>query len=101
MIHTNLPRNRVVFFLLCELTRSAIYVSKKFDSHKWTTVLVDEVKGKPCNCQGMFVWIIVFYFYNIFLPGCKSFSKTNSTDPRQRVPLSVSLSFTTRTNGKK
>ena len=27
----------------------AIYGSQNFDSHKWPTVLVDEVKGKPCN----------------------------------------------------
>ena len=42
------------------------------------------------------VWIIVFYFYNIFLTisyasyikhGYKRFSKTNSSDPRQRVLL--------------
>ena len=56
MIHTNLPRNCVVFRLLCELTRSAIYWSQTFDSHidshKWPTVLlVDEVKGKPRNFE--------------------------------------------------
>ena len=51
MIHTTLPRKCVVFLLLCELTRSAIYMSKKFDSHKWPTMLVDEVKGKPCNFE--------------------------------------------------
>ena len=51
--------------------------------------------------SGMFVWIIVFYFYNIFPPisfipnGYKRFSKTNSTDPRQRVPLRESVSFRT------
>ena len=30
MIHTNLPRNCVVFLLLCELTRSATFGSKTF-----------------------------------------------------------------------
>ena len=49
-------------------------------------------KRKTVQFWGMFVWIIVFYFYNIFLTisitnGFKLFSKTNSTDPRQRVPL--------------
>jgi hypothetical protein len=68
MIHTNLPRNCVVFLLLCKLTRSAIYGSQKFDSHKWPTVLVDEVIRKTEQFWDMFVWIIVFYFYNIFLP---------------------------------
>ena len=63
MIHTSLPRNCVVFLLLCELTRSAIY---KFYSHKWPAVLVNEVKGKPCNLEACFLWINVFYFYNIF-----------------------------------
>ena len=67
MIHTNLPQNCVVFLLLCELTWSASYVSQKSDSHKWPTVVIDEVKGKPCNFEALFVWIIVFFFYNIFL----------------------------------
>ena len=49
MIHINMPRYCVVFLLLCELTRSAIYGSQKFDSHKWPTVLVDEVTEKPRN----------------------------------------------------
>ena len=51
MIHTNWPRSCLVFPLLCELTRSAIYGSQKFDSHKWPSMLVDEVKGKPCNFE--------------------------------------------------
>ena len=42
MIHTSLPRKCVIFLLLCELTRSAICGSKRFGSHKWPTVLVDE-----------------------------------------------------------
>ena len=44
-------------------------------------------KRKTGQFRGMFVWIIVFYFYNIFLTinafynknGYKRFSKTNST----------------------
>ena len=67
MIYTNMPLNCTVFVLPRRLTRSAIYGGQKFDSHKWSTVLVDEVKGKPFF-RGMFVWIIVFYFYNTFLP---------------------------------
>ena len=90
----------MVFLLLCELTRSAIYGSQKFDSHKWPTVLVDEVKLKENRAISMRVCVDHFFcillFYNIFLPtdmhfienGYKRFSKTNSTDPpRQRVPL--------------
>ena len=94
MIHTNLPLNRVVFLLLCELTRSAIYGSQKFDSHKWLTVLV--------QFWGKLLWIIVFYLLLQHLSinmhfttnDYKRFSKTNSTDPRQRVPLNnVSLHY--------
>ena len=66
MIHTDLPRNCVVFLLLYELTRLTIYGSKKFDSHKWPTLLVAEVKGKPRNLEAFFQ-IIVIYFYIIFL----------------------------------
>ena len=61
MIHTNMPRNCVVFLLLCELTRSviygsqifdsAIYGSQIFDSHKWPNVLFRKVKGKPHNFE--------------------------------------------------
>ena len=50
-------------------------------------------KRKTVQFRGMFVWIIVFYFY-IFLPhvhfiknGYKRFSKTNLAKPTQRVPL--------------
>ena len=50
MIHTNMPRNVTVFLLRREETRLAIY--GKFDSHKWPTVLVDDVKGKPRNFDG-------------------------------------------------
>ena len=46
----------------------------------------------------MFVCIIVFYFNNIFPPdmhfitnGYKRFSKTNSTDSWQRVPLNTTM----------
>ena len=53
-------------------------------------------KTKTMQFRGKFVKIIVFYFYNIFLNhmqliknGYKRFSKTNSTDPSQRVPLTT------------
>ena len=54
MIHTSITRNCMVFILRRELTRSAIYGSQKFDSHKWLTVLVDEVKRKPRNFKAYF-----------------------------------------------
>ena len=52
MIHTNMPRNFTVFLLRRKETWSAIYGSQKLDSHKWPTVLVDDVKGKPRNSDG-------------------------------------------------
>ena len=99
MIHTNLPRNCVVFLLLCKLTRSADYASKKLDSQKWPTALVDEVKGKPCNfeaclCGSLYsTFTTSFYPYAFYLKkknGYKLFSKTYSADPKQRVPLILS-----------
>ena len=46
MVHTHLPRNCVVFLLLCKLTQSAIYGSQK----QWPTVLVDECESdQPCR----------------------------------------------------
>ena len=69
MIHTNLPRNGVIFSLLCEQTRSAIYGSHKFDSHKWSTVLiVDEVKGKPRNFQACLCRSFYSTFTKSFYP---------------------------------
>ena len=93
MIHTSLPGNCVVFLLLWELTRSAIYGTQKFHSHKWPTVLVDEVKGKPCNfevclCGSLYsTFTTSFYPYAFYNKWLQHFSKTNSTDLRQRVPL--------------
>ena len=52
MIHTNVPRNFTDFLLCHKETRSAIYGSQQFDSHKWPTLLVDDVKGKPSNFEG-------------------------------------------------
>ena len=68
MIYTSITQNYTVFPLRRELhvTRSAIYGGQKFDSHKWPTVLVDEVKRKPRNFEAY----RVFYFYSIFLPIC-------------------------------
>ena len=52
MIHTNLPRNCMVFLIPLQ------------------TNMVGHRRGKKKTVQfrDMFVWIIVFYFYNIFLP---------------------------------
>ena len=86
MIHTNLPRNCMVFLLLCELTRLAIY-----DSHKRPTVLVDEVKGKPCNFEACLCGSLYSTFTTSFNPCAfynKRFSNTSSTDPRVRERFS-------------
>ena len=68
MIHTSLPQNCVVFLLLCEITRSAIYGSHNFDSHKWPTVLVDEVKGKPCIFEACLCGSLYSTFTTSFQP---------------------------------
>ena len=68
MIHTSLPRNCVVFPLLCELTRLAIYGSQKFNSHKWPTLLVGEVKGKPCNFEACLCGSLYSTFTTSFYP---------------------------------
>ena len=68
MIHTNLLRNCVVFLLLCELKRWTIYGCQKFDSHKWLTVLVDEVKGKPCNFEACMCGSLYSTFKTSFQP---------------------------------
>ena len=68
MIHPNLPRNCVVFLILCELTRLAIYGSQKLDSHKWLTVLVDEVKGKPYNFEACLFGSLYSTFTTSFQP---------------------------------
>ena len=51
MIHTSITQNCTVFIIGRELTRSAIYGNQKFYSHKWPTVLVDDIKGKPRNFE--------------------------------------------------
>ena len=66
----------------------------------WPTVLVAAVNSIQFNCKRkttqfrmILVWIIIFYFKKIYLTmhlktnGSKHFSKTNSSDPRQRVPF--------------
>ena len=96
MIHTSITRNCVVFLLPRRLTRSAIYWSKKFDSHKWLTVLVDEVKGKLEILRRVFflcgslyyTFTTSFYphaFYNKWFQTL--FKDQLETDPRQCVPL--------------
>ena len=55
-----------------------------------------QIKRKTTQFRGKCLRIIVFYFLNIFLTimhvitnGYRRVSKTNSTDPSQRVPLSL------------
>ena len=40
----------------------------KFDSHKWPTVLVDEVKGKPCNFKACSCGSLYSPFTTSFYP---------------------------------
>ena len=93
MIHTNMPRKCTVFLLPLWLTRSAIYESQIFDSHKWPTVLVHRVRGKPRNfkanlCGSLYsTFKTSFYqyaFYNKWL-------QTLFVD--QLVPIQGNVSF--------
>ena len=68
MIHTSITQNCTVFFLRRELSRSAIYGSQIFDSHKWPTVLVDEVKGKPCIFEACLCGSLYSTFTRSFYP---------------------------------
>ena len=47
-----MPRICTDFLLRREQTCSAIWTSQNFDSIKWPTVLVRDIKGKPCNFEG-------------------------------------------------
>ena len=82
------------------LTRSAINGSQIFDSHKCPTVLVRKVKGKQrhfeANLCGSLFSTFKTSFYNhmhVITNGYKRLLQTNSSDPRQRVPLSCCRVF--------
>ena len=79
MIHTSITENCTVFHLCCKLTRSAIYGSQKFDSHKWPTV----VKGKPCNFEAHLCGSLYSTFFNIFLSICILHAFQRPTRPIQ------------------
>ena len=49
--HKHASKLVFLFLLPRQLTWSAIYGSQIFDSHKWPTVLVRTVKGKPRNFE--------------------------------------------------
>ena len=85
-----MTRNCVVFLLPRRLTRSAIYGSHIFDSHKWPTMLVRKVKGKPCNfeanyCGSLYSTLKHLSNHAFYNKQSQALLKTNSTDPRQRV----------------
>ena len=73
MIYTNMPRNCVVFVLPRRQTRPAIYGSQKFDSHEWLTMLVHDVKWKPCN----FEWHLCGSLYSTFKTSFKPYAFHN------------------------
>ena len=93
LIHTSIIPNCTVFLLRRELTR--------LDSTKWSTVFLWAVKGTPCNFKACLFGSLYSTFklsiYNhlhFITNGLKHFSKTNSTDPRQHIPLSSNLNAT-------
>ena len=54
-VEYNNPHNHSKLHGFPFTSRTNIYGSQKFDSHKWPTVLVDEVKNKTTQFQGIFV----------------------------------------------
>ena len=58
-----MPRICTDFLLRREQTCSAIWTSQNFDSIKWPTVLVRDIKGKPCNFEGC---LCASFYYNAF-----------------------------------
>ena len=95
MIQTSITRSSVVFLLPPRHTRSASNGSQVFDSHKWPTVLVRNVKEKKQalsrhNCVDHCILLLEHLSKHMHLKkknGYKRFSKTNSTDPTQSVSL--------------
>ena len=89
IIHTSITRNCMVFLLPRRQTRSAIYG-------------LTPINGRPCCSQSKRNHAILRHIcvdhcilllkhlsnhMHFITNGYKRFSKTNSTDPRQRVPL--------------
>ena len=68
MILSSIAQNCVVFLLPRRLTRSAIYGSQIFDSHKWPTVLVRTGKGKPRNFEANLCGSLYSTFKTSFQP---------------------------------
>ena len=68
MIRTSITQNCTVFFLRRELSQWAIYGSQNFDSHKWPTVLLDEVKRNPRNFEAYLCRSLCSTFTTSFEP---------------------------------
>ena len=89
MIHTSITQNCMVFLKHRELTQSAILWSHNFDSTKWQTMFLCDVRGKPCNfeaclCADHYI-LLLNYLSNqmhFITNDFKCFSKTSSSDPR-------------------
>ena len=93
MIHTSITRNCTIFLLPPWQTRLAIYGSQIFDSHKWSSVSVRKVKGKPRNFEPNVCVKHLSNHMHFITNGYKRISKTNSTNPKQRVPLRFTSEF--------
>ena len=90
-----MPRNCVVFCLPRRLTRSVIYGSQLFYSHKWPTVFVRDVILKENRatlsdtCVDHYILLLkhLANYMHFITNGYKRFLETNSSDPRQCVPF--------------
>ena len=102
MTYTNIHRMCVVFLLHRRLTRSAICGSQIFAGHF-------PINGRPCFfatlkenreiprhvCVDHYILLLNYLSNHMHFKtnGFKRFLKTNSTDPRQRVPLIPGLAL--------
>ena len=94
--YIHMPQNCTVFLSCRKLTPSAILGSKHFDSPKWQTMFLCDIKGKKivisrhasvCHYILLLKYLHGSNHLNFTTNGVKCFSNTNSTNPRQCVPL--------------
>ena len=91
MIHTNMPRNCTVSLVARKHGRPFMGVN-----HKMANCVSRRCKRKTTQFRGLLcrslysTFTTSFQSYAFITNSCKRFLSTNSSDPRQRVPLSIS-----------
>ena len=94
MIHTNMPRNCTVSLVARKHGRPFMGVN-----HKMANCVSRRCKRKTTQFRGLLcrslysTFTTSFQSYAFITNGCKRFLSSNSSDPRQRVPLNVCCIF--------